>query len=312
MEDRRIEGLDSLPSEVTSAVLTIGNFDGVHVGHRQILAAAKAIADREAASVVALTFDPPPDLVLRPDDVPQRITPPDERARLLLAAGADCVITAKTDKALLAMSPDEFIRRVVVARFAPRHVVEGSDFAFGAGRRGTVAALERAGGEHRFDVHVVDPVMAELPQGPTQVSSTLIRKLLSAGKLEQANDCLGRPFTLFGPIVRGHGRGRELGFPTVNIDAGRQVSPGQGVYGGKATIGPESFAAAISVGRRPTFETARSAIEAFLIDAEGDYYGQFMALSLVERLRDQCRFADAESLKDQIAKDVQRVRKTHE
>lgn len=312
MEDRRIEGLDSLPGEVASAVLTIGNFDGVHVGHRRILATARALADAEAASVVALTLDPPPDLVLRPDDVPQRITPPDERARLLLAAGADWVVTAKTDKALLAMSPDDFIRRVIVARFAPAHVVEGSDFVFGAGRRGTVAALVRAGGDQGFAVHVVDPVMAELPQGATQVSSTLIRKLLSAGKLEQANDCLGRPFTLFGPVVRGHGRGRELGFPTVNIDTGRQVSPGQGVYAGRATIGPKSFPAAISVGRRPTFETGRSAIEAFLIDAEGDYYGQFMALSLLERLRDQRRFADAESLKDQIAKDVQRVRKTHE
>lgn len=312
MEDRHIEGLDSLPAEVASAVLTIGNFDGVHVGHRRILTAARALADKEAASVVALTFDPPPDLVLRPDDVPQRITPPDQRAKLLLAAGADWVVTAGTDEALLAMSPDEFIRRVVVARFAPRHVVEGRDFVFGAGRRGSVATLVRAGRDQGFGVRVVDPVLAELPQGPVQVSSTLIRQLVSSGKLEQANGCLGRPFTLFGPVVGGHGRGRELGFPTVNIDAGRQVCPGHGVYAGKAAIGAESFAAAISVGLRATFETQRPAIEAFLIDAEGDYYGQLMALSLLERLRDQERFADAESLKDQIAKDVQRVREAHE
>ncbi len=312
MEDRHIEGLDSLPAEVASAVLTIGNFDGVHMGHRCILAAARALADKEATSVVALTFDPPPDLVLRPDDVPQRITPSDQRARLLLEAGADWVVTARTDEALLAMSPDEFIRQVVVARFAPRHVVEGSDFVFGAGRRGTVATLVQAGRDQGFGVKVVDPVVTELSQGPVQVSSTLIRELLSAGKLEQANRCLGRPFTLFGRVVRGHGRGREMGFPTVNIDAGQQVCPGQGVYAGRATMGSESFVAAISIGRRPTFETHRSAIEAFLIDAEGDYYGQFMALSLLERLRDQERFADAESLKKQIAKDVQRVREAYE
>jgi len=312
MESHHIRGLDSLPAEVASAVLTIGNFDGVHVGHMRILAAARTLADKEAASVVALTFGPPPGLVLRPRDVPKRITPPDVRARLLLAAGADRVVTARTDQPLLAMSPDEFIRRVVVEKFAPRHVVEGQNFCFGAGRSGTVATLTRAARGCRFIVHVVDPVMIDLPEGPRQVSSTLIRELLSAGKLQQANRCLGRAFTLFGPVVRGEGRGGKLGFPTVNIDIGRQVCPGPGVYAGKAAIGKKSFPAAVSVGRRLTFETQRPAVEAFLIGAEGDYYGEFITMSLVERLRDQRRFADAEALKAQIAKDVQRVRESYE
>jgi len=311
MDDRCITGLDSLPLSARAGVVTVGNFDGVHLGHQRILRAARALADANGLRVVAMTFDPPPGLVLRASDVPERITPHEEKARLLLEAGADYVVTVPTTPQLLAMSPDEFARQVVIDRLAPRHVVEGHDFCFGRGRSGNIDTFRAVGAGAGLLVHVVEPAYLDLDPGqgpPRRISSTLVRSLVHAGRVEDANRCLGREFTLYGMVVSGQARGRLLEFPTVNLTEGEQVRPGDGVYAGRAAVAGRRCAAAISVGNKPTFAPAGRAVEAFLLDAKGDFYHEGLALSFLRRLRDQVRFDGVEALKAQIEKDVQRVR----
>jgi len=308
MDTRCIRGLDNLPDAARGCVLTVGNFDGVHLGHRRILDDARRLADAEGAAAVAMTFDPPPDLVLRPDDQPRRITPAARKAELLLAGGADYVVTAGTDAKLLGLSPEAFVSDVIVSRFAPRHLVEGSNFFYGQCRSGNIDTLREAGARHGFAVHVPDPVAVDLGEGPVPISSTLIRLLLLDGRVKDAARCLGRDFVLYGRVTGGQRRGRVLAYPTANIDAGGQVVPGDGIYAGRATVGGAKSAAAISVGDRPTFGPGERAVEAFLLDAEGDFYNESLALSFAERLRDQRKFADGEALRAQIARDVERVR----
>ena len=308
MDTRCIRGLDNLPDAARGCVLTVGNFDGVHLGHRRILDDARRLADAEGIPAVAMTFDPPPDLVLRPDDQPRRITPAAQRADLLLAAGADYVVTARTDARLLGLSPEAFIAEIIMSRFAPLRMVEGANFFYGKRRAGNIQTLRRAGRAHNFAVHVADPVAVDLGEGPAPVSSTLIRGLLLEGRVKDAARCLGRDFALHGRVTGGQRRGRVLAYPTANIDAGGQVVPGDGIYAGRATVGGAGYPAAISVGDRPTFGAGERAVEAFLLDAEGDLYDESLALSFAERLRDQRKFADGEALRAQIARDVRRVR----
>jgi riboflavin kinase/FMN adenylyltransferase len=308
MQERCIEGLDSLPPSLQGCVLTIGNFDGVHLGHQQILHSARALGDADGITVVALTFEPPPELALRPEQPPLRITPPQQKYRLLRHAGADYVVAAKTENHLLQMSPEEFIEQVVVQHFAPKHVVEGRNFFFGRGRSGNIDTLAQAAPASGFVLHVVEPVMVELPEGAERISSTLVRGLVLAGRIEDANRCLGREFALYERVVPGEGHGRILEFPTVNVDPRQQVVPADGVYAGKATVNRDEFPAAISIGSKPTLGPSERAIEAFLIGARGDLYGKELTLTFARRLRDQHRFETTEQLKAQIAKDVERVR----
>jgi riboflavin kinase/FMN adenylyltransferase len=305
---RIVYGLQELDRQVRGGVMTIGNFDGVHRGHQRILAAARALADEEGGPVVAMTFEPPPDLVLRPQDAPKRLTPTQVKAELLLQSGADWVVVVKTDAMLLAMAPEEFIDRLVVRHFAPRHVVEGPNFFFGLARSGNVRVLTEAGAERGFSVRVIESEVAELSTGPQRISSTLVRDLVAAGKVEDAQTCLGRPFSLHGRVVAGQGQGRVLQFPTANLDPGEQVVPADGVYAGKAKVAARRYAAAVSIGCKPTLGPSPRTVEAFLIDAEGDFYGKDMVLTFIQRLRGQEKFAGLEALAGQIAEDVQRVR----
>jgi len=308
MAERCIRELDALPAEAGQGVATIGNFDGVHRGHQRILQLARALADNEHRPVVALTFDPLPEQVMAPSRAPLQITLPDQKCRFLREAGVDWVVIVPASPSLLAMDPDEFAREVVAGRLAPRHLVEGPDFRFGRGRSGTIETLRRAAPQLGFEVHMGQPLEVDVGEGPQRVSSTLIRRLLLAGRVGDAARCLGRPFTLRGRVVGGHQRGRSLEFPTANVGGGRQICPGDGVYAGWAEVADRRRPAAISVGDKPTFGPSERTVEAFLLGAEGDFYGQMASVSFLRRLRDQVRFDSAEALKAQIAKDVQRVR----
>ncbi len=300
MDDRCIQGLESLPVAVRGGVLTIGNFDGVHLGHQRILATARGMADAYGTAVVVLTFDPPPDLVLRPGDVPRRITPHAERCRLLRAAGADWIVTLKSEPNLLSMGPDGFVKEIILSRFAPAHVVEGRDFFFGHQRCGTVQTLEDWGRQAGFGMHVVEAVVLDFPEGPSRISSSLIRRFITAGRVADAHRCLGREFALFGKVISGQGQGRVLTFPTANIEPSEQVVPTDGIYAGRAEVGGRHTPAAISIGNKPTLgPVPASVVEAFLLelDAGVDCYGQEMKLSFVARLRDQRKFASVEELR---------------
>ena len=309
MTGKLLEGLDSLPSEARQGVLTIGNFDGVHVGHQRIVSKAKELATSQAAVVVAMTFDPPPDLVLRPADAPERLTLNEQKGQRLISRGADWVVAARPTHELLALTGEAFIERVIVGCFAPRYMVEGHNFLFGRERSGTIETLREAGPSSGFQLHVVEPVLLDFPQGPQRVSSTLIRNFLRAGNVEQANRCLEREFALCGRVVAGQGQGRRLTYPTVNINPGEQIVPADGVYAGRGELGGREYLAAISIGNKPTLgPAARRVVEAHLLDAQGDFYEQAITLRFVRRMRDQRRFEGPEALKAQITKDTQHVR----
>ncbi len=309
MTGKLLEGLDSLPSEVRQGVLTIGNFDGVHVGHQRILSEAKELATSEAAVVVAMTFDPPPDLVLRPADAPERLTLNEQKGQLLISRGADWVVTVRPTPKLLALPAEAFIERVIVGRFDPHHLVEGHNFLFGRERSGTIETLREAGPSSGFQLQVVEPVLLDFPQGRQRVSSTLIRGFLRAGNVEQANRCLGREFAICGRVVAGQGQGRRLACPTVNIDPGEQIVPADGVYAGRGELGGREYVAAISIGNKPTFgPAAKRVVEAHLLDAQGDFYEQTITLRFVRWMRDQQRFEGPQALKAQMTKDIQHVR----
>ncbi len=305
-----VKGLESIPPEARGGVLTIGNFDGVHLGHQRILLNCRTAAGEGGPPVVVVTFDPLPEAVLHPEaNVPPLIYPVEQNGQWLLRHGADVVAVVATTREVLSLTPREFVEQIIVRHARPRHVVEGSNFFFGHGRAGDVTTLQQLGAEHGFDVTVVDPVVLSLPEGQRRVSSTLIRELILDGRIEDANYCLARDFTLCGQVVAGEGRGKLLEFPTANLHVSGQVIPADGVYAGRAEIDGAACIAAVSIGHKPTFTSAPRAVEAFLIDARGDFYGRAMALTFMHRLRDQRKFEDVESLKQQIARDVENVRK---
>ena len=309
MDNRCLQGLGALPESIRGCVLTIGNFDGVHLGHQKIIATAGPLADKIDAPVVAVTFEPPPELALRPESSPQRITPAAQKRRLLLEAGCDFIVTLTADRELLAITPADFIEQTVVKRLAPSHIVEGRNFFFGRGRSGNIDTLRDASASGGFETHVVEPVMIGLPMGERRISSSLVRSLILAGRIDQARRCLGRQFALFGAVVPGTGRGKKLlGFPTINLDTGQQVIPADGVYAGRAELADSVYPAAISIGASPTLGGTGRSVEAFLIDAEGDFLGLEAKLNFVELIGEQQKLAGVEALRRQIVKDVTRVR----
>jgi riboflavin kinase/FMN adenylyltransferase len=297
-----IHGLHSVSDSLHGCVLSIGNFDGVHLGHRRLIARARELAGE--APVVALTFDPVPDLVLHPSDTPQRLAPLDMRCRLLRQAGADAVVVARPDVEFLAQTPAQFIDNVIRGSFRPRCLVEGPNFFFGRARAGNLQVLREAG----LCVETVEPVRIDVGAGEVRVSSTLIRGLLLEGRVADAARCLGRPYAIRGLVVHGRGLGGEVAFPTANLETGDQLVPLSGVYAGRAEVEGSSHVAAISIGTNPTFGTGPVAVEAFLLDGGGDLYGKTITLSLLHRLRAQEKFDDVASLRRQIAEDVENVR----
>lgn len=302
-------GVESIQAEFRGAVLSIGNFDGVHLGHQRILRTARAEATVSGTRVVAMTFEPHPLVLLRPDRAPARLTPWPEKLKLLEAAGVDAVIKLDTNRALLDMEAESFVQNLIVSRVRPSRIVEGPDFGFGRGRRGDVELLRALATDGGFTVHVVDPHRLVLPDGRhVVVSSSVIRQFLAAGDVGDAACCLGRPYALVGTVIAGEGVGRSMGFPTINLCVDDQLIPAEGVYAGMAEIASLRSAAAISIGRRPTFDGHALAVEAFVLDHGGDWYGQAARLDLHAMLRQQRRFAGVEELAEQIRRDVEGVR----
>jgi riboflavin kinase / FMN adenylyltransferase len=308
MDNHLIRSLDDLPTEARGGVLTIGNFDGVHLGHQRILQTARNLAAGHDCAVVAMTFEPPPDLVLRPDDKPARLTPMPQKNALLREAGADWVLVLDADRKLLGTPAEGFVDEIIVQRLSPSHIVEGENFFFGRGRQGNVTLLADMGRSRGFEVHVVEPCLLELDAQPVRVSSTLVRGLVRDGRMPEATRALGRPFALHGRVVWGAGRGRSFKYPTANLGDTSQIHPADGVYACFSELGGQRRPAAVSVGASPTFGGDPATVEAFILDAEGDFYEQEMSLQFLQRLREQRRFEDPQALRAQIARDVERVR----
>lgn len=293
------------------AVVSIGVFDGVHQGHRAILRRGRAMADRLGCELLAVTFEPHPAAILRPDRAPPRLCQASHKTRLLLDAGADRVEVLDTASGLLHQPADRFARELA-DRLGVRGFVEGRDFRFGHGRTGNPAMLAQMGLERGFEVEVVDPVGAVLDDLTlVPVSSSLIRWLVGQGRVVDAARCLGRPFSLTAEVVSGERRGRTLGVPTANLDPRALhglVQPRPGVYAATVAVGPEHdpsiHPAAVSVGTKPTFHHGPTVVEAHLIGFTGDLYGRPITVRFERWLRDQRPFPSIHALQDQLTRDL--------
>jgi len=307
--------LADVPADLGRTVVSIGNFDGVHLGHRTVLSRAReqVAAVGADAGLVVVTFDPHPIAVLRPEHAPPTLTSIDTRLRLLEEAGADAVLVLPFDRGVAAWSPEEFVERVVVDGLHAAAVVVGANFRFGNRAAGDVALLRELGAalpeERRFVAEGV-----ALDGGPQVWSSTYVRQCLATGDVEGAAEALGRPFVVRGEVVRGDQRGRELGYPTANVPTtGMAAAPADGVYAGwlrRLDTGEEA-PVAISVGTNPTFAGERERrVESYVLDAPAglDLYGVEVEVSFVARVRGMARFDSVEKLVDQMADDVARTR----
>ncbi len=295
------------------SVICIGNFDGVHVGHRGIIEQAQQLAKRHGVPVRVLTFGPHPAAVLRPNNPPLALLDSTQKVTTLRHAGADEVVVIPTTPDLLALDPKRFIEQSV-SQHAPVAVVEGSNFRFGKDRQGDIKTLQQLGEQFHFDVCVVPPVSVTLhDQWQAPVSSSLIRWLLSHGRVADAARCLGTGYTLTGPVVLGQGRGRTIGVPTLNLDPdttkGRAI-PANGVYAGFVQIdnNTDPRPAAISVGYQPTFGSQIRSIEAHILDFNADLYHHTVRVGFARWVRDQQRFPSPDHLREQIQRDIDQVR----
>jgi riboflavin kinase/FMN adenylyltransferase len=287
--------------------VTIGAYDGVHLGHRALLRDLSARAAAEGLSTVVVTFDRHPAAVVRPDSAPKQLTSLEQKLELLAECGIDRTLVVPFDAARADETAEEFVQEILVDQLGARLVVVGEDFHFGHGRKGNVELLRRLGTEHGFEVVGVGLTGDE----SEAVSSTRIRALIAAGDVAGAARLLGRPHEVRGPVVRGDGRGGpELGFPTANVAVDDDIAlPADGIYAGYLTRADGSVhGSAISVGRRPTFYepgTAPVLVEAYLLGFDGDLYGEPVRVSFRERLRAEQRFDSVEALVAQMKADVE-------
>ena len=293
-----------VPAGARGGVVSLGNFDGVHRGHAAILARLRATADGRGVPAVAVTFDPHPVAVLRPEHAPPVLTAHDRRADLLRAGGADAVVRLPVDRHLLAHTAEQFFERVLMDAFGAVGMVEGGDFRFGRDRGGDVNALRRWGEPRGLTVATVGPVEV----GGEPVSSSRVRRLIGEGAVGEAAALLGRPHRLTGDVVRGEGRGRTLGFPTANLSGVDVLAPAAGVYAASCDVDGRRFAAALHVGPRPTFRGDPPTVECHLLDFSGDLYGRRLSVDLLARVRGVREFDGSDALKRQVADDLEAVR----
>ena len=304
-----LESSEQFPASSKGGALCIGNFDGLHLGHRKLLAQAVELAASVAGPVIVLTLHPHPMRILSPDKMPEPICSLDDKLVWLDRAGVDIVVVEPTTSQILQLTAQQFVDQLVVKYVQPRWMVEGQSFRFGRHRTGDVHLLDRLGRDRGFQTRILPPVQADLgSDGRFTVSSSLIRELLRAGLVTQAAQCLGRPHTITGTVSRGAGRGRTLGLPTANVDRIDQLTPAEGVYAGRAWLEHKCYPAAISVGTAITFDHGERLVEAILLDFDSDIYGCDIRLDFYQHLRRQRRFPSPDQLADQIRADCQTVR----
>lgn len=325
----RWRGLEEVPADWGRCVVTIGVFDGVHRGHAQLIETATRIAEQRGLPAVLMTFDPHPVEVLRPGSHPPQLTTLARRAELAEQMGIDVFCVMPFTPALAAYSPKDFAHQMLVERLHAAEVVVGDNFTFGKKAAGTVDTLRQLGSRFGFGVEAVKLVGENSetdhggPEaGPVTFSSTYIRSCVDAGDMTAAAEALGRPHRVEGVVVRGDGRGRELGYPTANLAPPMYSAvPADGVYaawfrvlGAGSKVGEvvpgESYQAAVSVGTNPTFSGRARTIEAFVLDADADLYGQHVAVDFVQRIRGMVKFDSIDELTDAIADDVEQTRAT--
>ncbi len=284
--------------------VTVGNFDGVHLGHREIVARLISLAKPLGLPSVALTFDPHPAELLHPSLARRFLTTTQRRAELLLSLGLDAVFVLTTTQELLNLSAEEFYHEVLCRCFQPAVIAEGEDFHFGHNRQGTLSDLQRWADRDSIELTTVSPVQIS----GTAVSSSRIRGLLEKGDVTDANELLVFPYRVEGQVEQGQRRGKELGFPTANLGSVRTLVPQDGVYAGVATTASGArYGAAIHVGKNLTFNAVNKTMEVHLLGFSGDLYGQLLQVEFFQRLRPTEKFEGVDALTKQLHADVAAV-----
>jgi riboflavin kinase/FMN adenylyltransferase len=318
---KTIESIPELKNIKKGCILTIGNFDGVHLGHQAILASAKKLAVKHGTELVAMTFEPHPVAILHPEKAPARLTPLPLKKYLLEQQNVDCLIILKNIASLLKLSPADFVDKFLVKHIQPAVVVEGETFNFGAGRAGSVHTLSDLGKQREFNVFIVPQREIKFSNGVSaKISSSIIRDLLAEGNVSDASFALSRPYRLIGRVISGKGKGRHLGFPTLNMKKSNQLVPAEGVYVGLVEVGntceqvvksKQQLPAVFSVGRSETLGPDHHLlIEAHLLIANADRVtGTWLAMDFVKHIRQQQKFTSESALATQISNDCQAAKK---
>jgi riboflavin kinase/FMN adenylyltransferase len=301
--------MTGLPPEVTGTVVTVGTFDGVHLGHRDVL---RRLSDLSAASglkSVLVTFDPHPLEVVNPSVAPHLLTVGDEKSEVLATCGVDYVVVLPFTPLLAAYTAEQFVEDVLIRRVRMKHLLIGHDHGFGRNRGGNVDMLKGLAGNRGFTVEVIEPVGTD-ERHP--YSSTAIRRAVAGGDLMRAAQALGRHYSIGGLVERGAGRGRSLGYRTINLAAPspRKLLPPEGVYAVRVQTPKGAFGGMVNLGPRPTFDESTPKLEAHLFDADVDLYGAHVRVELVARLRETRRFASPEALAAQLTRDDADARAT--
>ena len=304
--------LSEVPAGFGPSAVAIGKFDGVHAGHRRVIDALLTVAAERSLTSTIVTFDRHPLRLLRPELCPPPLVSNAQKVERLAEAGVDTTLMLAFDLPFSQLTPEQFVRGILVDALRARVVMVGSDFRFGVRGSGTVETLRALGAEHGFEVHVIDDVVATRLADETtrRASSTLIRELLAEGEVAEAAAVLGHIPSVRGIVVKGAQRGRELGFPTANLSPGMEgFIPRDGVYAAWFTVDGRRYGSAVSIGNNPTFDgVPDKQVEAHLLDEDIDLYGKTVEVAFVEYIRGQVKYSTIEALIEQIADDEEKVR----
>lgn len=295
-----IDSLNDIPDPFAPSVITLGNFDGVHLGHRALFRRLVEISRKDNLQSVVCTFYPHPLKILAPDKAPLLLNTREERRRLIAASHADWLVEIPFDRSFAQQSPEEFVDTVLLGKLAAQRLVVGYDYAFGKGRRGNPDFLREFCAGRGIGVDILQPVGAD----GHPYSSTRIRQLIAAGQVAEVVPLLGRHYNLFGEVVSGYKRGRDLGFPTANLNTEKELIPASGVYVVKVRHGDLEYGGVVNIGNCPTFGSQDISIEVHILDYSGLIYGEKLRVYFIERLRDERSFADVNELSAAIAADV--------
>jgi riboflavin kinase / FMN adenylyltransferase len=301
-----IYGLDKIKEPFENAAITLGNFDGVHLGHQTLFRELMKKAVAVKGDAVVITFDPHPLAVLKPEMAPGIITPLDRKAELILSYGLDYVLIIPFTRQFAKIGAREFVKDILFEKLGMKELIVGYDYAFGRNREGNIDLLKSMGRELGFAVHVLDAIH----RGDSLISSTAIRNLLREGNVARVNEMLARPFQVSGKIMTGRRVGGSvLGFPTANLDSSEMgMIPAKGVYAVEAVLDEVVLPGVCNVGVNPTFNEQRLTVEVHIFDFDRDIYGRTMRVNFIERLRDERKFKSVEELAEQINKDAKKAR----
>jgi len=300
-----IIGIENIHRKFRNPVLTLGNFDGVHLGHQKIFNAVKEEARKIDGEAIVFTFDPHPLQVLDPQRCPPFITPFKKKLMLVEMLGIDVIIVATFDLGIANITPEAFVKQILVDKIGPKKILVGYNYYFGKDRKGNVEMLIQLGKKFGFEVKVI----GALKVNDTPVSSSKIRELIQGGQMGQAAQLLGRNYRLMGKVIWGSGRGKDLGFPTANLEILNGLYPKTGVYAVEVIIGDRTYPGVSDVGYNPTFGKNPLSVEVHILDFTQDIYGEEIQLVFFERIRDEEVFEEPDSLARQMKKDVDVARK---